>query len=91
MAFGLQSMNRVTARAAETSKINRLRPAGKVGKNKAMPPQVRLAMWTAVWFLPGKKTTKLRNILDGYGNGKYQLINSLQEPHSCSGGVVSRG
>jgi len=72
IAGRLQAVDRSTTGTAKATEINRVRTTGKVGDNKAVPPESGLAIGAALRFLPGKKTAKFRNILDGNGNRKYQ-------------------
>ena len=60
----LQAMNGSAAWATEAAKINRIRPAGKIGENKSMPPEVAMTTGTRAGFIPGKKPPKQCNILD---------------------------
>jgi hypothetical protein len=65
-------MDCTAARAAEPAQIHGLGPAGKVSKDKTVPPECGPATRTAGRLNPGKMTAKAGNILDGYGNKKYQ-------------------
>ena len=65
-------MDGSAAWATKTAKINRIRPAGKIGENKSMPPEVAMTTRTRAGFIPGKKPPKQCNILDGNRNRKYQ-------------------
>ena len=86
IADWLHAVNSATAGTAKATEVNRIRTTGKIGNNKTVPPESGLAMGAAVRFFPGKKTTKLRNILDGNGGGKYQWGNSLLELLLLPGG-----
>jgi len=67
-----QTVNRPTARTAEATEIDGIRPAGKIGEHKAVPPQAGLTMGARTRLGPGKKTSQTCNILDVDTNRKYQ-------------------
>jgi anthranilate phosphoribosyltransferase len=79
IAGWFQAMNSAATGTTKATEINRIRTTGKIGNNKTVPPEFGLTMRAAIRLHPGKKATKLRNILDGNGNEKYQWINSLLE------------
>jgi len=87
----LQPVHRSTAGTTETTEIYGIRPAGKIGKHKAVPPQTGPAMRAQPGLRPGKISAKASNILDADGNRQYQWINSLQELLLLPGGSDGPG
>lgn len=76
---GTHSVHSSTTGASKTTEIHRLRQAGEISKNEAMPPQTPLTARAAGRLLPRKKTAKTGNFLDLNGYKKYQWSNSLQD------------
>lgn len=71
-AAGAETDNTAAVGAAKAAQMHRFSATGKIGKDKAVPPQTGTAAGTAARLLPGERSAKPGNILDFDGNEKYQ-------------------